>query len=143
MIGVLHGGVVLQVLLGLAFLIKTQPDSLSFLNAAWGDTYSSLLLEQTNACVTGYLLKDYIIFYEDGLELGYIVHHIASIIGIGMHLNFPAGAGLISLQACQCEFGSAAFSYGTMFPSKISKTAYLVLMLASNSFAIYLTSLVL
>jgi hypothetical protein len=88
------------------------------------------------------MLKDYIVFWEEGLEIGYIVHHVATIIGCCLHLNFPSGAGLIALQTTQTEFGSAAFNYGVIFPSKFTKAAYLIIMVASNSFASYLSYLV-
>jgi hypothetical protein len=104
---ILAGGVILPSLLLAAWSSKNgagQDELEGFLLSTWREAPYQIYLEQVHAVLLGYFLKDFWLFYSEGLESGYALHHILSVAGCSMCLCMPGSAGLTSLQAVQVEF---------------------------------------
>ena len=128
MVGCYHGAVILPLLLFLAVLVHcvesgdalhdyTQWFGNFFMNGTWGtaEATSRLILEQLNCAVIGYLLKDFSGLYAQGLDVGFLLHHIGSIVGCSLCLHFPSLIGLIAFNTVQCEFASSMYNFKTLF----------------------------
>ena len=144
-VGVLHGFVLLPIILGVGVWLYFQAHTelavmdvgnmLAFLKLPWEYGLSAhIIMQQAHCAVIGYLLKDFFL-YPDGLETAYLVHHIAAILGCALSLLYPSGAGVVTLNAVQCEFASALFSFSTVRPHFLTEAVYVVAMLASNVLA--------
>ena len=114
-----------------------------FWRGGWGTATkaSQHVLEQVHCAIIGYMLKDFAV-YPGGLETGYVLHHIFSVVGCTLCLWFPSAMGIITFQAVQCEFASALFSAQTLYPTGMGRALYFVSMTASNVGAAWLSWLV-
>jgi hypothetical protein len=84
------------------------------------------------------MLKDYTSLYPEGLQPGYVIHHLATISGCALCLLMPMGLGLTTFNAVQCELGSALYSLRLALPSNFTRTVYYVSMTTSNILGVYL-----
>jgi hypothetical protein len=142
---ILAGGVILPSLLLAAWSSKNgagQDELEGFLLSTWREAPYQIYLEQVHAVLLGYFLKDFWLFYSEGLESGYALHHILSVAGCSMCLCMPGSAGLTSLQAVQVEFASALMSCSRLRPSLPTRVLYACTMSASNAFVGFLTVVV-
>ena len=142
--GCTHGGIILIIIyaLGVTPYFDQHPKSSvnTFLKLSGGEvpTQSVYAMEQIFCCINGYLLKDYYLFPE-GLELGFLVHHIASIVGDCMCLSFPTGAAYIALNGAMAEFGSVFYNLKELVPSRASAAIYYIMMAFSNLSCTYIS----
>ena len=145
---ILHGLVVLPIILTFAWrahmlagghAMSNSLAASTFLRAPWAKGSFTTMLEHSHCAVIGFLLKDYSSLYPIGLESGYVVHHLASVLGCSMCLMMPMGAGLTALNAIQAEVASAIYSASLLWPNALTVLAYRLLMTASNLFVCYLS----
>ena len=158
MAGVCHGLVFLPLMLSLAITAHLYESGVSldkfasvgllhagspFWQGGWGTATmaSHHLLEQVHCAVIGYMLKDFAV-YPGGLETGYILHHIFTVVGCTLCLWFPSAVGVITFQAVQCEFASALFSAQSLYPTLLGKVLYFITMPGSNVLAAWLSWIV-
>jgi hypothetical protein len=145
MVGLFHGGLILPCLMLMSILahcsesgevfMEGQWFTTLFMQGTWGtaESLSRILLEQVHCAVIGYMLKDFCGLYgKDGLEMGFVLHHIGGIAGCSMCLHFPSLVGLVAFNAVQCEFASAWYNLSVLYESTILNAIYVVLMGASN-----------
>jgi hypothetical protein len=129
---IVHGMLVLPLLLGLAANVRVEAlDVDAFLRGPAPEA-ARRFLQHAHCCIIGYLLKDYTSLYPNGLESGYVLHHLVSIAGCALCLLMPMGLGLTTFNGIQCEFASALYSLRLALPSKFTKTLYYVGMCMSN-----------
>jgi hypothetical protein len=146
-LGMFSGGVAMPLLSAAAYLAASDTEASSLAIRTWtrhdvdfwgSAPASHMVLEQIHCAIIGYLLKDAV--YSKGLSVPFILHHVASVGGCMMCLVFPTGATYVSLNAAQCEFASAFYNATIMMPgSHVWRLAYWLVMLGSNSFAMYLS----
>jgi len=140
-----HGGLFLPILLILAVFAYCNESGTTIDSGLWvvnfmidgtygtAENLSSILIEQVNCCVIGYLLCDFCGTLPNGMDWAFLLHHLCAIAGCSMCLRFPSLIGLIALNTVQCEFASCIYSYGMLYPgSSIIRSIYYVVMACSN-----------
>lgn len=124
------------VLLVLVYLVVANGEV--SLTDNWSDGTQFIWYEQMHCAVIGYLMKDYTV-YESGIDLGYIAHHLFACLGCSLCMHIPSCAGLLALNAVQCEAASSSFGLATILPNLITKSLYAVAMTLSNLTGAYVS----
>lgn len=84
--------------------------------------------------INAFIMKDFIVY---DLDLGFLSHHLVTIMGCSMCLLVPVGGGYVTANAIIAEVGSSLWNYQVVYPSWFSYSLYVFLFQISNILPTY------
>jgi len=83
----------------------------------------------------GYDIKD---FFKSRPNIGFVIHHIFTILACVLTLLTPAGLGLVAVNCVQAQLGSGFYNLYVFLPTTAMFWAFVVFMTASNAIGLWL-----